>query len=100
VNVESFAAVAVSVTRVPLLKLALHAVPQSIPAGALATTPDPVPVFVTVSANVLRAKEAVTVRVSLIVTTHDPVPVHAPLQPVNVESFAAAAVSVTLAPFK
>jgi hypothetical protein len=44
------------------------------------------------------AKLAVTLRASLIVTVQADVPVHAPLQPVNVESFAAVAVSVTLVP--
>jgi hypothetical protein len=68
------------------------------PAGVLVTAPLPVPDLVTVSANIFSAKVAVTLFASLIETVQVPVPVHAPLQPVNVESFAAAAVSVTLVP--
>jgi hypothetical protein len=68
------------------------------PAGALVTAPLPVPALVTVSARLFNPKLAVTLRASLIVTVQADVPVHAPLQPVNVESFAAVAVSVTLVP--
>jgi len=46
----------------------------------------------------LAAKFAVALRAVVMLTVHDAVPVHAPLQPVNVESFAAVAVSVTLVP--
>jgi hypothetical protein len=45
VNVDPVAGVAVSVTAVPLAKLALHVWPQSMPPGALLTLPDPVPAF-------------------------------------------------------
>jgi hypothetical protein len=41
---------------------------------------------------------AVTLLASLIETVQAPVPVHEPLQLVNVESFAAVAVNVTLVP--
>jgi len=41
--------VAVSVTAVPLAKLALHVVPQVIPAGELVTDPAPVPAAATLS---------------------------------------------------
>jgi hypothetical protein len=49
VNVELVPAVAVSVTAVPLAKLALHVAPQLMPAGMLLIDPVPVPVLCTVS---------------------------------------------------
>lgn len=42
-------AVAVSVTEAPGAKLALHVLPQSIPAGALVTVPVPEPPSLTVT---------------------------------------------------
>ena len=48
-NVELLFGAAVSVTMVPLLKLALHVAPQSMPAGLLVTFPAPVPALWTVS---------------------------------------------------
>jgi hypothetical protein len=66
------------------------------PAGVLVTVPEPD--FVTVSAWVMTANVAVTVRAWLIVTVHAPVPVHAPVQPVNVLPVAAVPVSVTDVP--
>jgi hypothetical protein len=47
-NVEPEAGVAVRVTIVPLLKVALHTLPQLIPLGLLVTVPVPVPAGVTV----------------------------------------------------
>ena len=48
-NVEVVFGAAVSVTMVPLVKLALHVAPQSIPAGLLVTVPAPVPALWTVT---------------------------------------------------
>ena len=48
-KVELAAGVAVSVTAVPAAKLAMHVVPQLMPAGVLAMLPVPVPEGVTVS---------------------------------------------------
>ena len=48
-NVDPEAAVAVNVTAVPLLILAVQVLPQLIPAGLLVTVPVPVPVRVTLS---------------------------------------------------
>ncbi len=69
--------------------------PQAMPRGKLKTEPEPVPAKITdrvaVGANV-----AVTKRFELIVTVHVPVPVQAPpLQPMNADPDAGAAVSVT-----
>jgi hypothetical protein len=49
-NVEPLAAVAVSVTDVPLLKLALQVEPQLMPDGEEAIVPLPLPLLVTASA--------------------------------------------------
>ena len=48
-NVEPLFGTAVRVTMAPLVKLALHVAPQSIPAGLLVTVPLPVPALWTVS---------------------------------------------------
>jgi hypothetical protein len=48
-NVDPVLGVAVSVTGVPLVKLALHVVPQLMPEGLLVTVPVPVPALCTVS---------------------------------------------------
>src|SRR5204862_7070659 len=61
VKVEPAAGVAVSVTAVPLEKLAEQVAPQLIPAGELVTVPLPVPALLTVSAKVGGVKVAVTV---------------------------------------
>ncbi len=60
--------------------------------------PDPEPVFVTVSGNVLCVKLAVTLCAEFMVIMQEPVPAHAPLQPVKVEPGSAVAVTVTVVP--
>ena len=98
-KVEPAAGAAVSVTAVPLVKLAAQVAPQVIPAGALVTVPLPVPAAVTVSVKVWSVKVAVTVVAAETVTTHDPVPVQPPpLQPLKIEPAAGVAVSVTAVP--
>src|SRR5438034_9749452 len=78
VKVEPAAGAAVSVTAVPLVKLAEQVAPQVIPAGALVTVPLPAPALLTVSAKVGRAKVAVTVVAAQSVTVQVPVPEHPP----------------------
>src|SRR5439155_25284011 len=99
VKVEPAAGVAVSVTAVPLVKLAEQVTPQVIPAGVLVTVPIPVPALVTVRAKVGRSNVALIVVGADIVTVHEPVPEQPPpLQPVKVEPAAGVAVSVTAVP--
>src|SRR5438552_4662390 len=94
VKVEPAAGVAVSVTAVPLEKLAEQVAPQLIPAGELVTVPLPVPALLTVSAKLGRLKVAVTVVAAESVTVQAPVPEHPPpLQPVKVEPAAGVAVN-------
>jgi hypothetical protein len=99
-NVDPADGVAVNVTVVPLLKVELQVVPQLMPEGLLITVPSPAPALVTARVNVFGvAKLAVTVWLVFIATIHEPVPLHpAPLQPVNVEPAAGAAVRVTVLP--
>lgn len=83
-----FVGIAVSVTVVPKLKLAVQLVAQfEIPPGELLTLPVPVPALVTVRLAVLAGavKVAETVCAPFITTTQPPVPEHAPDQPENVE---------------
>src|SRR5215831_21154194 len=69
------------------------------PDGALETAPVPLPDFVTVSMKAGKLNAAVTDVAALIVTVQLlAVPVQAPLQPVNVEPTAGAAVRVTAVP--
>jgi hypothetical protein len=92
---------AVNVTGVPLVKLALHVAPQSMPAGLLLTVPLPAPVFATVNAKVVggaRLNVAVALFAASIVTTQVSMPVQAPLHPANVEPVAGTAVSITWVP--
>jgi hypothetical protein len=103
-NVEVVFGAAVSVTMVPLVKLALHVAPQLIPAGLLVTVPAPVPALWTVSwtelggGGVLAVNVAVAETSLVSVTLQVPVPVQAPDQPANVELAFGAAVSVTMVP--
>jgi hypothetical protein len=109
VKAEPAVGVAVSVTLVPLLKLAeqLEAetpaalgVAQLKPAGLDTTVPAPAVMprlEVTVRVWGASAKVAVTLRAVLIVTEQVPVPVHAPLQPAKDEPAAGVAVNVTAA---
>ena len=70
-----------------------------IPAGVLVTVPLPVPALLTVSAKLGTPNVAVTVVAAFNVTVHVPVPEQPPpLQPVNVEPVAGAAVSVSAVP--
>ena len=62
-NVEPGAGAALKLTEAPLLKFALHVVPQLIPGGLLVTVPEPAPARVTVidafeGAGELPAEEA------------------------------------------
>ena len=98
-KVEPAAGAAVSVTAVPLAKLAEQVAPQVMPAGELVTVPLPLPALLTVSAKLGRLKVAVTVVAAETVTTQVPVPEHPPpLQPLKVEPMAGLAVSVTAVP--
>src|SRR5439155_22375007 len=96
---EPAAGAAVSVTAVPLVKLAEQVTPQVIPAGVLVTVPMPVPALETVRTKVCDAKVAVTVVAAETVTTYVPVPEQPPpLQPLKVEPAAGVAVIVTVPP--
>lgn len=73
--------------------------PQVMPAGSEVTVPLPVPVLFTVRRYAFRVKFAWTDAAALTFTTQVvAVPVQAPLQPLKVESLAAAAVRVTMLP--
>ena len=84
----------------PELNVAVHVVPQLIPAGLLIMLPEPVPEGVTVRVYELAKtlKVAVTETLALRVIVHDAVPVHAPDHPPNVEPAAGVAVKVTFEP--
>lgn len=98
VNVEVASAAALSVTTVDAGKVLEHEVPHVMPAGDELTVPPPVPARMTVSANGVALKVAVTFAAALIVTTHAPEPVHAPDQPAKLEAPSGVAVSVTTVP--
>jgi hypothetical protein len=98
-KVEFAAAVAVRVTCVAGLKLALHVDPQLIPEGELVTVPCPVPLRLTdkigKSLNV-----AVTDSLLVNVIAQVPEPVHAPDHPAKKELVMADAVNVTCVPLE
>lgn len=89
--------VAMSVTWVPMAKLAVQLDGQLIPLGLLVTVPVPAPEVVTVrTAEVPALKVAVTEMAPFIVTWQLPAPAHPPpLQPENSDPDPADAVSVT-----
>ena len=97
-NTEFASGAAVSVTAVPVLKLAVHVLPQLIPAGELVTVPPPVPVSVTSIGNEVDVNDADTACAEFMVTEQAPVPEHAPLHPEKAEPAAGVAVSVTTVP--
>jgi hypothetical protein len=91
--------VAVRTTELPDGKVAEHAVPHVMPAGALVTLPLPAPARTTVTATGAGANAAPTVVAVAIVSVQAPVPEHPPpVQPVKTDPAAGVAVSVTLVP--
>jgi hypothetical protein len=99
-NTDPSAAVDVRVTTVPLSNFALQVAPQLIPAGELATEPEPVPVLLTSSAYWVMAgvKVAVTLWLEFNVTSHATGSVQAPLQPLNTEPGPGVAARLTAVP--
>jgi len=98
-KVEPDAGAAVSVTLVPVGMFAVHVAPQLMPAGDDVTVPVPVPVRLTVSADVGTVVNAASTVVSAeSVNVHVGLVVHAPalFQLVKVEPAAGVAVRVTL----
>jgi hypothetical protein len=89
---------AVSVTGLPIGKLAKQLPPQSIPLGSLVTVPAPVPDLLTVKRAVFAPAVKMAATVALPVTIQGPVPEQAPFHPANTEPGAAAAVNPTDAP--
>ena len=88
--------VAVRVTEVPLLKLALQAVGQLIPAGLLVTVPEPETVTVNCAESAL-ANVAETDWLLESASWHD-FPLHAPLYPENLKPEPAVALRVMEVP--
>jgi hypothetical protein len=101
-KVEPEAGEAVRVTGVPLVKLALHVVPQLMPAGVLVTVPPPVPARATLSVGAAAAvlKVAVTAVLAVRAREQVEVPEQAPDQPAKVEPVPGVAVRVTLVPLE
>ena len=90
---KSVPGVAVSVTLVPVWKLAEQVPGQLIPAGVLMTVP--VPTTVTETLACVGVKVAVTASSFVSVIAQTPVPVHPPLQPLKVKFVPGVSVSVT-----
>lgn len=95
-------ATAVSVTEVPLAKLAVldeQVEPQLIPVGELVTVPEPVPAFVTVKLSEAVPPLKLAATAAYPVTVHvDPDGLGHPVQPSNVAPLAGTAVRVTVVP--
>lgn len=88
-------AVAVRLTLVPLLNMAVQVEGQLIPAGLLVTVPEPVTVTVKVTGCEVNVADTDWLLLSL--SVHK-APLHAPPNPVNPEPVPAVAVSVTDVP--
>jgi hypothetical protein len=98
-KVEPLSGVAVRVTSEFWFQLALHVVPQLIPAGELVTVPVPSPSLPTVNEYEFVKNTALRVFAASMVTTHIGLePLHAPLQPTNVVVLSAVAVNMTVVP--
>ena len=98
-KIDPVLAAAVSVTDVPLGNDSAQSRPQSIPAGFEVTAPEPLPLRLTVSANVIRSNRAVMAVSAARVTVHALVPEHPPpVQPANDDPLIGAAVNVTVVP--
>jgi hypothetical protein len=95
VNFQPRAGAGVSVTKVPLTKLALQVAPQLMPAGELVTVPSPLSLTLSVKSCL---NVAVTDCAEFIVTKQVPLPVQAPLQLLKTQPAAAAGVKVTWVP--
>jgi hypothetical protein len=78
--------VAVSVTAVPVLMLALQVPGQLIPPTLLVTEPVPVPAIVTLTGKEVGMKSALTDCAEFMVTEQAPVPLQAPFQPANTDA--------------
>ena len=99
-KIEPPAGAADSVTIAPWVMVSVQSAPQLMPAGDEVTVPAPVPVLVTVSVYVLAVNVAVIAAAAVTVSVQVLVPVQPPpLQPVNVEPAAGAAVSVIIVPW-
>jgi hypothetical protein len=98
VKAEPAFGLGVRVTFCPSLKSNEQVAPQLIPAGALVTTPVPVPAVSTDKLKVTASNVATTARRTSMVTTQVPVPEQAPLHPANVDPAAGVGVKVTTVP--
>ena len=86
-NTKPPPAVAVKITFVPVLMLALHVPGQLMPPTLLVTDPLPVPAKVTVTGNEEGMKFALTACAAFIVTAQVPVPLQPPpLQPAKTDA--------------